>query len=145
MSRLARWAGLALLGASTPAVSDEPGIFRCAQDDGTVAFQQTPCAPVSAEEQTADESGDRLAGDDAPSDDFFDFDNPFDAPEEPPEQAEAAPAIPSDDRQACEKTTREAIDAIDVKLQRSANKEDDRQYLAELLELTRQLRQCKQL
>ena len=144
MTRLARWIGLALLGASAPAVSDEPEIFRCAQDDGTVAFQQTPCAPVSNEKPAAEDSGDRAA-----SDDFFDFDNPFDAPQEPPEQEETAPApaasTPSGDRQECEKTTREAIDAIDVKLQQSTNKADDREHLAELLELTRRLRECKQL
>ena len=131
-----------LLGVSTAALSAEPEIYRCTQDDGTVSFQQTPCAPESTAEPAVDEPAETAS----PSDDFFDFENPYDAPPEPPAEQEAStPAPPSGDRQQCEKETRDAIDAIDLKLQQSNNKEDDRAHLAELLELTRRLRQCKQL
>ncbi len=129
---------LLLLGVSAAAQCAEPEIYRCAQDDGTFAFQQTPCAPAVADEPAVDQPEET-------GDDFFEFENPFDAPQEPPQQEPATPSLPSDDRQQCEKQTRDAIDAIDLKLQQSNSKEDDRSHLRELLELTRQLRQCKQL
>ncbi len=45
-----------------------------------------------------------------------------------------------------EKTTRDAIDAIDLEMRGNAyTKEQGEEYLAELLTLTRQLRACKQL
>ena len=44
------------------------------------------------------------------------------------------------------KETRDAIDAIDVEMrQTSYSQEQGEQYLADLLDLTRQLRACKQL
>ena len=62
-------------------------------------------------------------------------------PSEPP-----LPARLSVDRAACEKETRDAIDAIDVEMrQTSYSQEQGEQYLADLLDLTRQLRACKQL
>ena len=141
MSYWPRRVSLLLLAVPWSSVSAEPEIYRCEQDDGTVAFQQTPCAPTVAEESPDDEPAETATA----SDDFFDFENPYDAPPEPPQQPGAAPVAPSGDRQQCEKETRDAIDAIDLKLQQSNSSEDDRAYLAELLELTRRLRQCKQL
>ncbi len=134
------------LGASAAASPEEPEIHRCTQGDGTVSFQQTPCAPKGAEEPAVVEPAETTSS----SDDFFDFENPYDAPPEPspgppPEQETTTSASLSGDRQQCEKETREAIDAIDLKLQRSDNKEDDRAHLDELLKLTRRLRQCKEL
>ena len=136
---------LLLLTAPGIAVRAEQEIHRCPQADGTVAFQETPC-PETAD--TADLAADEQAGDGASpeTDGFFDFVNPFDNPE----AAETAPepeqhALPSRDRAECEKLTRDAIDAIDLELQKGHTEEEGRQYLAELLELTRQLRACKLL
>ena len=77
----------------------------------------------------------------------FDFVNPFDEPANPPTPAEPtlSEAV-SLDRAECEKTTRDAIDAIDLELRGNAyTKEKGEEYLAELLALTQQLRTCKQL
>lgn len=95
-------------------------IYRCPLEDGTFAFQEKPCpAPV----KEADE------------------------PAEPPATpVEALPEIVTQDRAKCEKTARDAIDAIDLEMRQSAySKEQGREYLAELRVLTQQLRACKQL
>ncbi|MGI9238621.1 MAG: hypothetical protein ACR2QZ_14580, partial [Woeseiaceae bacterium] len=83
----------------------------------------------------------------AADDDVFDFVNPFDEPAGPPAPVESTlPERISQDRDECEKTTRDAIDAIDLEMRESSySKEQGQEYLAELLELTRQLRACKQL
>ncbi len=57
----------------------------------------------------------------------------------------AVPVTPSQDRSECEKTTRDAIDAIDFEMHKAYTKDEGRRYLAQLLELTQQLRACKQL
>ncbi len=119
-------------------------IHRCPQADGTVAFQETPCPETTDDNPAADDR----AEDDTPpaTDSAFDFVNPFDNPP----VAEPAPALeqqglPSQDRAECEKLTRDAIDAIDLEMRKAYTEEQGRQYLAELLELTRQLRACKTL
>jgi len=59
---------------------------------------------------------------------------------------ETLPEPVSPDRAECQKTTRDAIDAIDLELRENAyTKEEGQAYLADLLELTQQLRACKQL
>lgn len=80
-------------------------------------------------------------------DDAFDFVNPFDEPAASPTASEGTqPEAPSQDRAECEKTTRDAIDAIDLEMRTATyTREEGREYLAELLELTQQLRACKQL
>jgi hypothetical protein len=51
----------------------------------------------------------------------------------------------TEDRAECEKTARDAIDAIDLEMRGSAySKEQGEEYLAELLVLTQQIRTCKQ-
>ncbi len=121
---------------SVAAVADTE-IHRCTQEDGTVAFQEMPCEETS---EAVDDSKDTAAP--AVKDEFFDFANPFD---EPPEAATENEPV-SQNRAECEKTTRDAIDAIDLEMrQTSYSKEQGEEYLAELLELTRQLRQCKAL
>ncbi len=119
----------------------EPEIHRCPQPDGTVAFQETPCAePADDSEAPHDDPAA------ASTDEFWDFRNPFDETDDPPLPADPAPAGPvSQDRAECEQTTRDAIDAIDLEMRKGYSKEQGEQYLAELLELTRQLRACKQL
>ena len=126
---------LAMLTASASVAETE--IHRCAQEDGTVAFQEKPCEEVS---EAAEDSGETNPP--ASEDDFFDFVNPFDEPQGP--STEAGPV--SQDRAECEKTTRDAIDAIDLEMQQTTySKEQGDEYLAELLTLTRQLRACKAL
>jgi hypothetical protein len=134
---------IALLALPATSVGSKPEIHRCIQDDGTVAFQEMPC-PEPKETIDADSQIDR--DDPPPADEFFDFVNPYDEPERPPTPTEAPPpAAVSQNRAECEKTTRDAIDAIDLELQKNGGKGAGREYLARLLELTEQLRNCKRL
>lgn len=124
-------------------VGAEPEIHRCPQPDGTVAFQEMPCAESSDESEPQD--GDPASPPSSASA-FWDFENPFDNADEPPAPADPTPSGPvSEDRAECEKTTRDAIDAIDLEMRKGYSKEQGEQFLAELLELTQQLRACKQL
>ena len=139
---------LAVLMLASIDVNAELEIHRCVQDDGTIAFQEMPCPkPESADDAGtggADRDSDR--DDSAPADDSFDFVNPFDAPEGAPVASDTElPESLSQDRAKCEKTTRDAIDAIDLEMRKGYTKEQGDQYLAELLTLTRQLRACKTL
>lgn len=124
-------------------------IHRCLLEDGTFSFQETPCAEPTAKNDDGDNSGRSPESPETPAaaEDVFDFVNPFDEPADSSTPVE--PALPerlSADRAACEKETRDAIDVIDLEMQATSySKEQGRQYLAELLELTRQLRACKQL
>jgi hypothetical protein len=83
----------------------------------------------------------------AADDDVFDFVKPFDQPATPPTPSETKlPEPVLQDRAECEKTTRDAIDAIDFEMRETPyTKEQGEEYLAELLALTQQLRACKQL
>jgi hypothetical protein len=118
------------------------------------ASQRIPRSTVACddsepvEDQGADERADADADNEAdPDQDALDFVNPVDEPAPDPPTAE--PALPealSHDRAECEKTTREAIDAIDLEMREQAyTREQGEAYLAELLQLTQQLRACKQL
>ncbi len=122
-------------------------IYRCPLADGTVAFQEMPCAEPATDDAEAD--ADESASNDAPAtgDDTFDFVNPFDQPETPPTQAESTlPEPVSQDRAECEKTTRDAIDAIDLQMRQSTyTRAEGQAYQEELRVLTQQLRACKQL
>ena len=134
---------LTLLMMACMSAGAEVEIHRCAQEDGTMAFQGTPCP-----EPANDSDRDTQAEDDvsASADDFFDFVNPFDEPEEAPAPSQPArPSPVSPDRAECEKTARDGIDAIDLEMRKGYSKEKGQQFLAELLELTKQLRACKQL
>lgn len=136
-----------MLTAASAAADTE--IHRCLLKDGTTAFQETPCPEPTVDENESSESGmGRSAGEDpAADDDVFDFVNPFDEPASAP--AAAKPTTPepvTQDRAECEKTTRDAIDAIDLEMRETAyTREQGQEYLAELLALTQQLRGCKQL
>jgi len=125
--------------AGTSATADTV-IHRCLLDDGTFAFQETPCSEAAAD---ADVSSETPAADDG----VFDFVNPFDEPASSPTPSE--PTLPepaSQDRAECEKTTRDKIDAIDLDMRENPyTKEQGEEHLAQLLALTRQLRACKQL
>ena len=134
--------------AATSAMADTE-INRCLLDDGTIAFQQKPCPePAAIDDDSSDAGESPGAGETTDADDdVLDFVNPFDEPASPPPPPE--PGLPeplSQDRAECEKTTRDAIDAIDLEMRANLyTKEQGEAYLAELLELTQQLRACKQL
>lgn len=125
-----------------PASGAQTEIYRCPQPDGTVAFQGQPCPEALPQPEPAEQPD---ARDEAVDDDFFDFENPFDAaPEESPNlPAEDEP--PSAERERCEKQARDAIDAIDLEIRRDSSPEQREEYLPRLRELTRQLRACKEL
>ena len=135
---------LLLAGASVAADTE---IHRCTQDDGTVSFQEMPCAESAASADSANRPDESDGDSPVAADDPFDFVNPFDEPADPPTPPEPARPLPvSGDRAECEKTTRVAIDAIDLEMRQTTySKEQGREYLAELLVLTRQLRACKKL
>ena len=137
---------LMLAGASAAADTE---IHRCLLDDGTIAFQEMPCSERAVNANDGSESDESHSAGETPAadDDVFDFVNPFDEPASPPATAETElPEPVSQDRAECEKTTRDAIDAIDLEMRETAyTKEQGEEYLAELLALTRQLRACKQL
>ncbi len=135
-----------LVGMSAAADTE---IHRCLLDDGTFAFQQSPCAvPTKAADnagEPAEKDRDDAAG--VAVDGAFDFVNPFDEAADPTPAVEPAlPEPPSRNRAECEKTTRDAIDAIDLEMRETSyTREQGQAYREELLVLTRQLRACKQL
>lgn len=125
-----------LILVGTTVIADTE-IHRCLLEDGTFAFQEMPCSKAAVDTDDGNETGEKPIDRETPaaSDDAFDFVNPFDEP--------ARPEPVSHDRAECEKTTRDAIDAIDLEMRKSAySKEQGQEYLAELLVLTRQLRAC---
>ncbi len=126
-------------------VAADTEIHRCLQQDGTIAFQEMPCSDPDASSGDGSDAGE--AHKPVRDDDAFDFVNPFDEPAGPTAPSEPSlPAPVSRDRAECEKTTRDAIDVIDLEMREKAyTKEQGQEYLAELLALTRQLRACKQL
>lgn len=135
---------LVLVGMSAAA---DAQIHKCLLDDGTIAFQQMPCAKPTVDHDDGNDVGENSGEPDAVDDDVSDFINPFDEPTDPPARPE--PELPepvSQDRAECEKVTRDAIDAIDLEMRNAPyTKEQGEEYLAELLALTQQLRACKQL
>lgn len=134
---------LAILCLPCAAVAAEPEIHRCPQPDGAIAFQEMPC-PEASDQPDEDAEDDEVPPSSA--DAFWEFSNPFDEAANPAVPAEPMPSGPvSQDRADCEKTTRDAIDAIDLEMRKGYSKEQGERYLAELLELTQQLRACKQL
>ena len=114
-----RLAVVAMMFVGT-SLSADTEIYRCPLDDGTFAFQEKPC-PEPVQE----------------------LDEPAEPPAEPEEEM---PQPVTQDRAECEKTTRDAIDAIDLEMRQTAySKEQGQEYMAELRVLTQQLRACKQL
>jgi hypothetical protein len=140
---------IAVLMLAAASVVADTEIHRCLLEDGTIAFQEMPCAELADDAIDNSESGEsRNAGSDpAADDDAFDFVNPFDEPARPAATAEPTRSEPvSQDRAECENTTRNAIDSIDLEMRKTTySKEQGQEYLADLLALTQQLRDCKQL
>ena len=116
-------------------------IYRCTQADGTTAFQGQPCADETAQTEVGD------AGDDSqePADDFFDFDNPFDAPPSDVQEPLTETRPDSRERAECEERARDAIDAIEQEMLREYSSEQRDDYLVRLRKHTAELRDCKQL
>lgn len=138
---------LLVLMLATASASADTEIHRCLLEDGTIAFQEIPCSERSADANDGSESGESHGDGEitAADDDVFDFVNPFDQPAETPAAPETTVPDPvSRDRAECEKAARDAIDAIDLEMRETAyTREQGQEYLAELLELTQQLRRCK--
>jgi len=136
-----------MLGGTS--VTADTEIHRCSLEDGTIAFQETPCPEAAANTDDGSAAGEshKDSGTPAANDDVFDFVNPFDELASPQPHSEATLSEPvSQDRAECEKTTRDAIDAIDLEMRATAyTKEQGRAYLTRLRALTQQLRACKQL
>jgi len=133
---------LLALSLAAAGAAAETEVHRCPMEDGTVAFQEMPCPEPAAAAgdgvETSESDGETPGADE----DAVDFVNPFDAPATPPVE----PALPepvSGDRAECEKTARDAIDAIDAEI--AAAGETAQKRLPELLALTGQLRACKDL
>jgi hypothetical protein len=123
--------------AGTVAAADTE-IHRCLLEDGTIAFQETPCPEPAVHVDNGSEAGEIHSESSTPAADHDDFDNPLDE--------RTLPESLTPDRAECEKTTRDAIDAIDLEMRTSTyTKERGKEYLAELLALTQQLRTCKRL
>ncbi len=145
---LMRFTAIVSMLAGTSVTADTE-IHRCVLEDGTIAFQEMPCSkPVAKADDKIEPSGSDVDNSRAAANDnVFDFVNPFDEPASPSAPSEAAlPEPASRDRAECEKTTRDAIDVIDLEMRETAyTKQQGREYLAELLKLTRRLRACKQL
>lgn len=146
--RAMRFTTMFLMLAATSVTADTE-IHRCLLDDGSFAFQETPCPEPAAKTDDDTDTAKGPVGGVTPAvvDDVFDFVNPFDEPENAPTPLELSPPEPASKvRSECEQTTRDAIDAIDLEMRETNySKEQGQEYLAELLELTRQLRACKQL
>lgn len=130
-------------------VSADTEIHRCLLEDGTFAFQEMPCPvpAVNADDGAEAGEGHKDSGTPAVNDDVVNVVNPFEEPASLSMHSEATlPEPVSLDRAKCQKTTRDAIDAIDLKMRAKAyTKEQGQAYLADLLALTQQLRACKQL
>jgi hypothetical protein len=141
-----RIAMVVLMLAGTRVAADTE-IHRCVLEDGTIAFQEIPCPVPAVRVDNGSEAGGRPSDSSAVADEADDFVNPFDEPANPPTPAE--PILPnpaSQHRAECEKTTRDAIDAIDLEMRgKTYTKEQGDEYLADLLVLTQQLRACKEL
>ena len=140
---------VAIMMFAGSSVTADTEIHRCLLDDGTFAFQEMPCAEPAADAEDTGEANESRSDSGTPvaDDDVFDFVNPFDEPAGPAKPEEKAlPEGLSKSGSECEKTTRDAIDAIDLEMRENDySTEQGQEYLAELLELTRQLRACKQL
>lgn len=125
----------------------ETEIHRCLLEDGTYAFQETPCPePAPPDNDDLDAGNDREIHEEAVADEYPVRIDRTEAPTSRPRPIDPpSPESGSRDRSECEKRTRDAIDAIDLEMRENVTQDRRRDYLAELLALTEQLRACKQL
>ena len=134
------WSLLGVAALLSYANSDaQTEIYRCPQPDGTIAFQEQPCpseTPPQPEREEPPEDS---------TDDFFSFENPFDAPPEEAPQKDTEARPPSAERSQCQKLARDAIDAIEQEMLQEYAPEQRDEYLARLTVHTRELRACDRL
>jgi hypothetical protein len=124
------WTSLTVLLLSAPLASSD--IHKCVDEDGNVAYQQTPCPePVESE----------------PLEPL-----PASEPEPLPVAAEKPPAEPElvraelkrpEDVEACKIPLREAIDEIEAEMLRGYSAERGEEFKQELRVLTEAMRACE--
>ena len=113
---------LLLLLLINPVASAE--IFRCADPEGGIVFQQTPCPePVTAE----------------PTGEPMEKPEPAHVPSQP--EPEATPADP-EMVAACKKRYRDEIDSIDEEMRKGFAPEEREPYRQRLRALSQQLSRC---
>jgi len=128
------------LTLSCATVAADTEIHRCTQADGTVAFQEKPCADIVEVADEATETAEPVV-----EDEFFNFVNPFDEPAEPAEAHDSTLPEPiSADRAECEKTTRDAIDAIDRDLAEKLLRDDSEYVRAWTVQLAAESREANE-
>ena len=105
---------LVLLSSTSLASSD---IHKCVDEDGNVAYQQTPCpAPVESE--------------------------PMEPEPMEPEPVNVEPKNP-EDVEACKIPLREAIDEIEAEMLRGYPAEKGEEFKQQLRALTQEMRACE--
>lgn len=120
---------LVLLSGASLASSD---IHKCVDEDGNVAYQQTPCpAPVESE---------RLAPE--PSEEPESLPVATDSPQVVSEHVSVEPKNP-EDVEACKIPLREAIDEIEAEMLRGYPAEKGEEFKQELRALTQEMRACE--
>lgn len=125
------WISFLVLTISGPLAASE--IHKCVDEEGNIAFQQTPCpAPVEAEPLEPTPSADVAAIDEAPP-----------AELSPEVEAIYAERREPADVEACKIPHREAIDAIEADMLRGYSAEQGEKYKAELRGLTEKMRACE--
>jgi len=136
-----------MTAASSTTLAD---IHKCADEQGSVVYQQLPCPTETAKAADANDAAES-------ADTTTASDTANDWPPEPeqrehvaePEQSSQIPApqIPSTRKPGerldeCKKRYRDQIDEIDAEIRESYSAEQGDQYKERLLALTRQLRGC---
>ena len=124
-----------LVAALAPVVQAD--IYKCTDEDGNVAYRQTPCPVEKAEEPAATEEESPPV--EAEQDDYV--------PESTPEPQSAEAQVPSSRQPGeslddCRKRYRDQIDEIDAEMQTAFSPEQGTAYKERLLALTKQLRAC---
>jgi len=114
-------------------------IYKCTDETGDVAYQQTPCPVEGAGQPSA--TGDEVT----PVVEAVQEEEATEPlPEsQSPEEQVASSRRPGEQVEDCRKRYRDQIDAIDAEMQAGFSTEQGAEYKASLLALTRQLRACE--
>ena len=124
------WTSLTLLLSSAPLASSD--IHKCVDEDGNVAYQQTPCPePVESEPLEPVPAAEPEL-------------TPV-TTEEPPEEPDLVRAEMKkpEDVEACKIPLREAIDEIEAEMLRGYSAERGEEFKPELRVLTEAMRSCE--
>lgn len=140
------WAGLCLIALFAflrlEVAVAQTEIYRCKQADGTTAFQEQPCPAAPEKTEAVEDASDNSQ---QSADDFFAFENPFDAPPGDAQEPQTESRPDSRERSLCEEQARDAIDAIEQEMLQQYSSEQRDDYLTRLRRHTAELRACKQL